>query len=73
MTVIRFSRETRNYRLVDMSDCSIESQDWMGSDVIRPDCTSDSSDPSCADPTYVGLDNERFANWYDNDVVRMTS
>ena len=52
-----------------MSYCLIESQDWVGSDVIRPDCTTDTSDPSCADPTNVNPDNERLANLYGNDVV----
>ena len=52
-----------------MSYCLIESQDWVGSDVIRPDCTTDASDPSCADPTDVSPDNERLANLYGNDVV----
>lgn len=52
-----------------MSYCLIESQDWVGSDVIRPDCTTDASDPSCANPTDVSPDNERLANLYGNDVV----
>ncbi|KAL9580260.1 MAG: hypothetical protein Q9212_004601 [Teloschistes hypoglaucus] len=54
---------------VDMSYCLIESQNWVGSDVIRPDCTTDTSDPSCADPTDVSPDNERLANLYGNDVL----
>ena len=37
--------------------------------MIRPDCTVDASDPSCADPTDVSPDNERLANLYGNDVV----
>ena len=53
----------------DMSWCLIESQDWVGSDVIRPDCTTDASDPSCADPTNVSADDERLANLYNDDVV----
>ena len=57
------------YADVDMSYCLIESQGWVGSDVIRPDCTSGSSDPSCADPTDVSPDDERLANLYGNDVV----
>lgn len=52
-----------------MAYCLIESQDWVGSDVIRQDCTTDASDPSCADPTNVSPDNERLANLYGNDVV----
>ena len=57
------------YEDVDTSYCLIESQDWVGSDVIRPDCTTDPSDPSCADLTNVSPDNERLANLYGNDVV----
>ena len=37
--------------------------------MIRPDCTTDASDPSCADPADVSPDNERLANLYGNDVV----
>ena len=37
--------------------------------MIRPDCTTDASDPSCANPTDVSPDNERLANLYGNDVV----
>ena len=37
--------------------------------MIRPDCTTDASDPSCTDPTDVSPDNERLANLYGNDVV----
>ena len=37
--------------------------------MIRPDCTTDASDPSCADPTNVSPENERLANLYGNDVV----
>ena len=52
--------------------CLIESQDWQGSDVIRPECTgnSNSTEPQCSDPTDVTPDNERIANLYDNDMVR---
>ena len=53
-----------------MAYCLIENQNWLGSDVIRPDCTTDASDPSCADPTNVSPGDERLANLYDNDVVR---
>lgn len=63
------SRSITEYVDVDASYCLIESQDWVGSDVIRPDCTTDASDPSCADPTNVSPDNERLANLYGNDVV----
>lgn len=47
----------------------IESQSWVGSDVVRPDCSTDPSDPSCTDPTNVTADNERIANLYNDTVV----
>ena len=49
--------------------CIIESQDWIGSDIIRPDCSTDSTDPSCLDPMNVSQENERIANLYPNDMV----
>lgn len=55
---------------IDLSWCLLESQDWVGSDVVRPDCAANPSDPSCADPTDVSPENERIANLYGDDVVR---
>lgn len=50
--------------------CLIDSYDWVGSDIIRPDCSdSASSDPQCLDPTDVPDENERIANLYSNDVL----
>ena len=49
--------------------CLIESQDWVGSDIIRPDCSIDSTDPSCLEPLNVSPENERIANLYPNDMV----
>lgn len=49
--------------------CIIESQDWIGSDIIRPDCSTDSTDPSCLDPMNVSPENERIANLYPNEMV----
>lgn len=54
---------------VEPSWCLVESQDWVGSDVIRPDCSDDPSDPSCSDATNVSPANERLANLYGDDVV----
>lgn len=47
----------------------LESQNWVGSDVVRPDCTATPDDPSCSDPTAVSADNQRLANIYSDDVV----
>ena len=49
--------------------CLIESQEWIGSDIIRPDCTTDSTDLSCEDPLNVSPENERIANLYPHDLV----
>ena len=49
--------------------CLIESQEWIGSDIIRPDCTTDSTDLSCEDPLNVSPENERIANLYPHDMV----
>lgn len=54
---------------VDSPYCLVASQDWVGNDIVRPDCTVDSSDPSCSDPTAVAPDNERLANLYGDDVL----
>ena len=54
----------------DTSWCLLESQDWVGSDIIRPNCTTDATDPSCNDPINVSPDDERLANLYGDDVVR---
>ncbi|KAF6219690.1 hypothetical protein HO133_004159 [Letharia lupina] len=52
-----------------LSWCLIESQGWVGSDIIRPDCSTDPTDPSCSDPTDVAPQNERIANLYGNDML----
>ena len=49
--------------------CLIESQEWTGSDIIRPDCTTDSSDLSCEDPLNVSPENGRIASLYSHDTV----
>lgn len=52
--------------------CLIDSQNWIGSDIIRPDCPAivdNSTDPSCTDPTVVSPANERIANLYDESLV----
>ena len=41
--------------------------------MIQSNGTTDSSDPSCTDLTYVNLDNERPGNLYGNGVIRIPS
>lgn len=49
--------------------CLIESQEWVGSDIIRPDCSTNSTEPSCLDPSNIDPENERIANLYSNEMV----
>ncbi|EUC34225.1 carbohydrate-binding module family 50 protein [Bipolaris victoriae FI3] len=49
--------------------CFVESQEWVGSDVIRPDCNADPSDPWCINPANVSAENSRMANIYDDDLL----
>ena len=51
------------------SFCLIESYDWVGSDIIRPDCPGNSDDAQCVDPTDVPAENERIANLYPNSLL----
>lgn len=53
----------------DAAWCLLESQDWVGSDIIRPDCLTDTTDSSCTDATNVNPEDERLANLYSDDVV----
>lgn len=57
-----------NSSSADSSFCLLESQDWVGSDVIQPSC-SGSNDTSC-DPS--NPENSRMANLYNDDLVCIT-
>ena len=63
------SSQVSNSTSSGSSWCLIESQEWVGSDVIRPDCSASSTDPSCHDPLDISPENERIANLYPNDMV----
>ena len=63
------SSQVSNSTSSGSSWCLIESQEWVGSDITRPDCSIDSSDPSCQDPLDISPENERIANLYPNDMV----
>jgi hypothetical protein len=54
--------------------CLIDSYEWVGSDIIRPDCSqaSNQNDPQCLDPTNVTDYNQRIANLYPNDLLCST-
>ncbi|KGO39886.1 hypothetical protein PEX1_067310 [Penicillium expansum] len=51
--------------------CLVQSYDWVGSDIIRPDCTdpANSNSSQCVDPTDVPPENERLANLYPDDLL----
>ena len=52
------------------SFCLIESYDWVGSDIIRPDCATASNDSGqCLDPNDVPPENERIANLYPDSLL----
>lgn len=51
--------------------CLTESQTWVGADVLRADCDTDPSDPTCSgDVTAIPEDSIRMANLYEDDIVR---
>ena len=47
----------------------VESLSWVGSDVIRPDCSVYPSDPSCSNPANVTAANQRMANLYNDTIL----
>jgi len=47
----------------------IESLNWVGSDVIRPDCNVDPTDPSCLNPANVTAENQRISNLYNDTIL----
>jgi hypothetical protein len=49
--------------------CFVESQEWVGSDVVRPDCSANPADPWCINPANVSAENSRMANLYDDDLL----
>ena len=51
--------------------CLVQSYDWTGSDIIRPDCTDTANinASQCIDPTDVSPENERIANLYPDDML----
>ncbi|EFX05908.1 peptidoglycan-binding protein [Grosmannia clavigera kw1407] len=68
------SLETQQSATVSLSSsgyCLIDSYNWVGSDIIRPDCSlaSNENNSQCIDPTDVSAENERLANLYSNDIL----
>ena len=63
------SSSAPNMTLSGLSWCLIESQEWVGSDIIRPDCSINPTEPSCLNASDLTPENERIANLYPNDMV----
>lgn len=53
----------------DTSWCIIDSQNWVGSDFVKPNCTTDPTNAYCSDPTNLDAESTRIANLYGDDVV----
>lgn len=55
----------------DSPFCLIESYSWVGSDIVRPDCSDTTSNGTsqCSDPTDVPPENERIANLYPDSLL----
>ncbi|KAH8900561.1 hypothetical protein GQ53DRAFT_835550 [Thozetella sp. PMI_491] len=51
--------------------CLVQSYDWVGSDIIRPDCDNpaNANDTQCIDPTEVPAENSRIANLYPDSLL----
>lgn len=51
--------------------CLVQSYDWVGSDVIRPNCDdpANANESQCLDPTEVPADNSRIANLYPDSLL----
>lgn len=53
------------------SYCLVQSYDWVGSDIIRPDCDdpANANQSQCIDPGDVSADNSRIANLYPDTLL----
>ena len=53
------------------SYCLVQSYDWVGSDIIRPDCDdpTNANQSQCIDPTDVDPENSRIANLYPDTLL----
>jgi hypothetical protein len=55
----------------DSNYCLVQSYNWVGSDIIRPDCDNPANANlnQCIDPTDVPADNKRIANLYPDSLL----
>ena len=50
--------------------CLTESQEWVGSDIVRADCSINPSDPTCGgNASAIPSQNMRMANLYNDTTV----
>ena len=47
----------------------VESLSWVGSDIVRPDCSTDPTAQQCVNPYNVTAENERLANLYNDSML----
>lgn len=66
----RHPADAKTNRSDNFTWCLTESQTWVGADVLRADCDTDPSDPTCSgDVTAIPEDSIRMANLYEDDIV----
>lgn len=54
--------------------CLTESQDWVGSDIVRADCNVNPSDPTCGgNSSDISAASMRLANLYNDTIVSARS
>ncbi|KAK9772777.1 hypothetical protein AB5N19_03209 [Seiridium cardinale] len=54
----------------DYAWCLTESQSWIGSDLVRADCTTNPSDPTCGgNASAIPSESIRMANVYSDDTL----
>ncbi|KAI8631442.1 hypothetical protein F5Y19DRAFT_473115 [Xylariaceae sp. FL1651] len=50
--------------------CLTESQEWVGSDIVRADCAANPNDPTCGgNASAIPAENMRMANLYSDDLL----
>ncbi|KAI0437932.1 hypothetical protein F4803DRAFT_536864 [Xylaria telfairii] len=54
----------------DFAWCLTESQEWIGSDIVRPDCSANPGGPACGgNVTDIPSEHMRLANLYGDDIL----
>ena len=55
----------------DSTYCLVQSYNWIGSDIVRPDCDNiaNANESQCIDPTDVPAENSRIVNLYPDSLL----